>query len=51
MVLTGGVEERADQKLPIHYIFTLKMATAAFAETVNNFQHSMQLIPEARVVH
>jgi hypothetical protein len=28
--------------------FTLKMATAMFAEMLDNSQHSMQLIPESR---
>jgi hypothetical protein len=28
------------------YIFTLKMATAKFAETMDNFQHSTGLIPD-----
>jgi hypothetical protein len=28
--------------------FTLKMATAMFAETLNNFQHSTRPIPESR---
>jgi hypothetical protein len=35
-------------KTPIHYIFTLKMATAMFAETLDNFQHSKRLIPDSR---
>jgi hypothetical protein len=43
MVLTRGTKEQAAPKLPI---FTLKMATATFAETLNNIQHSMYLIPE-----
>jgi hypothetical protein len=30
-----------------HYIFTLKMATAIFAETLDNFQNLMRLIPES----
>jgi hypothetical protein len=29
-------------------IFTLKMATATFSETLDNFQHSTRLIPESR---
>jgi hypothetical protein len=29
-------------------IFTLKMAIAMFAETLDNFQHSTRLIPESR---
>jgi hypothetical protein len=35
-------------KTPNHYRFTLKMATAMSAETMDNFQHSTQLIPESR---
>jgi hypothetical protein len=35
-------------KRPNHYTFTLKMATAMFAETLDNFQHSTRLIPEGR---
>jgi hypothetical protein len=31
---------------PNHYIFTLKMATAMFAEMLDNFQHSMRHSPE-----
>jgi hypothetical protein len=34
-------------KTPNHYIFTLKMATEMFVETVGNFQHSTWLIPES----
>jgi hypothetical protein len=33
------------------HIFTLKMATAVFVETLDNFQHLTQLIPEAKVVN
>jgi hypothetical protein len=33
---------------PNHYIFTLKMAIAKFAETLDNFQHSSRLIPESQ---
>jgi hypothetical protein len=32
---------------PNCYIFTLKMATAIFAETLDNFQYSTGLIPES----
>jgi hypothetical protein len=32
---------------PSHYTFTLKIATAMLAETLTNFQHSMQLIPDS----
>jgi hypothetical protein len=35
-------------KTPNQYIFTLKMATAMFVETLDNFQHSSRLIPESR---
>jgi hypothetical protein len=34
-------------KTPNHYVFTLKMAVAMFAETLDNFQHSTLLIPES----
>jgi hypothetical protein len=34
-------------KTPNHSRFTLKMATAMFAETLDNFQHSMRLIPKS----
>jgi hypothetical protein len=30
-------------------MLTLKMATAIFAETLDNFQHSTRLIPKAEV--
>jgi hypothetical protein len=43
MVLIGGEEERA----PNDYTFVLKMATAVFAETLDNSQHSTRLIPES----
>jgi hypothetical protein len=33
---------------PNHYILTLKMATAMFAETLDNFQRSTLLISESR---
>jgi hypothetical protein len=33
---------------PNHYTFTLKMATAMFAETLDNFQYSTRLNPESR---
>jgi hypothetical protein len=33
-------------KMPNKYIFTLKMATAMFAETLSNFQNLLQLIPK-----
>jgi hypothetical protein len=35
-------------KMHSQHIFTLKMATAMFAETVDNFKLSMWLIPESR---
>jgi hypothetical protein len=35
-------------KASIQPVFTLKMAAAEFAETLNNFQHSTLLIPESR---
>jgi hypothetical protein len=35
-------------KMPIHYIFTLKMVTAMFAETLVNSQHLTQLIPKSQ---
>jgi hypothetical protein len=35
-------------KTPNHYTFTLKMVTAMFGETLDNSQHSTQLIPERR---
>jgi hypothetical protein len=31
-----------------YYAFTMKMATAMFAETLNNIQHSTRLTPESR---
>jgi hypothetical protein len=34
--------------LPIHYRFALKTATAKFAETLDNFQHPLRIIPESR---
>jgi hypothetical protein len=34
-------------KMPNHYILTLKMATAIFAETLDNFQHWTLLIPKS----
>jgi hypothetical protein len=37
--------------LASQYIFTLKMATALFVETLGNFQFSMWLIPEIRSLH
>jgi hypothetical protein len=37
----------ASKKYPAN-IFTLKIATAMFAETLDNFQHSTRLIPESR---
>jgi hypothetical protein len=43
--LTGEAGERDAQ--PTH-IFTLKMATVMFAETMDIFQHSTRLIPESR---
>jgi hypothetical protein len=64
MVLIGGAEERAQRhqiqlstyflpyirlpKTPSHHKFTLKMATAMFAETLDTFQHSTRLFPESR---
>jgi hypothetical protein len=33
---------------PNHYMFTLKMATAMFAETLDNTQHSTRLNPNSR---
>jgi hypothetical protein len=36
------------QKTPNLYIFTLKMETAMFVETLDSFQHSMLLIPESQ---
>jgi hypothetical protein len=38
-------------KIPNHYILALKMATAVFAEMLDNFQHLMRFIPKAKVVH
>jgi hypothetical protein len=35
-------------KTPSHYLLTLKVATAMFAETLDNFQLSMLLISESR---
>jgi hypothetical protein len=35
-------------KTPNHCIFTLKIATAMFVETLDNFQHSSRFIPETR---
>jgi hypothetical protein len=32
---------------PKHYIFTLKMATEIFAETLDSSQHLTQLIPKS----
>jgi hypothetical protein len=43
--LIGGAG--ASIKRPIN-IFTLKMETAMFAETLDNFQHSTRLISESR---
>jgi hypothetical protein len=34
-------------KTPNHYIFTLKMTATMFDETLDNSQHSTQLIPES----
>jgi hypothetical protein len=56
MVLIGGAEERAAvqictdylPKTLIHYIFTLKMATAMFAETSDNRRASS---PKAEIVY
>jgi hypothetical protein len=36
-------------KTPNHHTFTLKMATAILAETLDNSQHSMRLNPESRI--
>jgi hypothetical protein len=33
---------------PNQYMFTLKMAAAISAETLDKFQHSTRLIPEGR---
>jgi hypothetical protein len=41
MELIGGAEELAA-------IFTLKMATGVFVETLDNSKHSTRLIPESR---
>jgi hypothetical protein len=38
---------RKSAKTSSHYIFTLKMATAVFAEMIDNFQHSTQFIPKS----
>jgi hypothetical protein len=35
-------------KTPNHYTFTLNMATAMFAETLDNSQHSTRINPESR---
>jgi hypothetical protein len=35
-------------KSPNYYIFTLNMASAMFAATLDNFHHSTRLIPESR---
>jgi hypothetical protein len=43
-----GVSGSRAKKTPNRYIFTLKMATAMFTETLNNFQHSTRLNPESR---
>jgi hypothetical protein len=61
MVLIGRGEEQAAVQLSTfflpyirlpktsrHYIFTLNMATAKYAETLDNFQHSTRLIPGIR---
>jgi hypothetical protein len=37
-------------KTPNHYIFTLKMATAVFAETLDNFDIQRGLSPKSEVV-
>jgi hypothetical protein len=37
-----------DEKTPNHDTFILKMATAMFVETLDNFQHSTRLIPESQ---
>jgi hypothetical protein len=34
-------------KMPNHYSFTMKMATAVFAKMLDNSQHLMQLTPES----
>jgi hypothetical protein len=63
MMLIGGVEEQAAiqlevittyflpyirlPKMPSHYVLTLKMGTAVFAEILDNSQHSVQLIPKS----
>jgi hypothetical protein len=35
-------------KMPNHYTFTLKMATAVFAEMFDNSRHLTWLIPESQ---
>jgi hypothetical protein len=35
-------------KIPNHYTLTLKMVTMIYAKTLDNIQHSMQLIPKNR---
>jgi hypothetical protein len=35
-------------KMPSQHIFTLKMATAVFAETLDTFQRLVWLIPESQ---
>jgi hypothetical protein len=35
-------------KTPNHYIFTLKMTTAVFVETLDNIQHSTHIIHKSR---
>jgi hypothetical protein len=37
--------------MPKHYTFTLKMAAAMFAETLNNSLRSTKLIPETEITH
>jgi hypothetical protein len=36
-------------KIPNHYIFTLTMSTAVFAESLDKFQHSMRIIHETEL--
>jgi hypothetical protein len=48
---TAGASQHSIRRIPgiraTTYIFTLKIATAVFGETLDNFQHSMWLIPES----
>jgi hypothetical protein len=37
-------------EVPNQHVVTLKMATAVFAKTLDNFQHLMQLIPKSQSV-